>query len=88
MQYEKKALKYEAIMEGGFSGFFFLNFDSSTGSEGKNMQQFICNETYVNIISLLAKLKFRLITLLANTIKDLRSPAAFYTNSACAFFSA
>lgn len=88
MQCEKKALKYEAIMGDASQDFFFFYFDSSTGSEGINMQQFICNETYVNIISLLAKLKFRLITLLANTIKDLRRPAAFCRNSAGVFFSA
>lgn len=41
-----------------------FNFDSSAAGEDINMQQFICNETYVNIISLLATLKFRLKCLL------------------------
>lgn len=67
MQNEIKALTYEAIMQGCFSG--FSNFDSSTVSERINTQQFICNETCVNIISQLATLKFRLITLLANMMK-------------------
>lgn len=57
-----------------------FNFDLSTASERINMQQFICNETYVNIISWLAILKFSLITLLANMIKYQRCPAVLCNN--------
>lgn len=57
-----------------------FNFDLSAASERINMQQFICNETCVNIISRLAPLKFSLITLLANMVKYQRRPAVLCNN--------